>query len=72
MGQTLDYFCKGIEFTQSHQPEGAISDSYDKREPGLRRKILLRCSGIRTFGFESITNGWTCQLDTKSHSYRNL
>ena len=21
MGQTLDYFCKGIEFTQSHRPE---------------------------------------------------
>ena len=30
MGQTLDWFCKGIEFTQSHQPEEAIFDFYDK------------------------------------------
>ena len=24
MGQTLDWFCKGIELTHSHQPEEAI------------------------------------------------
>ena len=31
MGQTLDCFCKDIEFmAQSHRPEEAISDSYDK------------------------------------------
>ena len=37
MGQTLDSFCKGIEFTQSHRPEEAIPHSYDKCEPGLRK-----------------------------------
>ena len=36
MGQTLDYFCKGVEFTQSHRPEEAIPDSYDKCDPSLR------------------------------------
>ena len=35
MGQTLDCFGKGREFTQSHRPEEAIPDSYDKCEPGL-------------------------------------
>ena len=35
MGQTLDCFCKGIESTQSHRPEEAIPDSYEKFEPGL-------------------------------------
>ena len=35
MGQTLDCFCKHIEFTQSHRPEVAIPDSYDEGEPGL-------------------------------------
>ena len=35
MGQTLDCFCKGIEFTQSHWPEEAIPDSYDKCESSL-------------------------------------
>ena len=35
MGETLDCFCKGIEFTQSHRPEEAIPDSYDKCEPGF-------------------------------------
>ena len=34
MGQKLDCFCKGIEFTQSHRPEEAITDSYDKCESG--------------------------------------
>ena len=28
MGQTLDSFGKGVEFTQSHRPEEAIPDSY--------------------------------------------
>ena len=39
VGQTLDCFCKGIEFTQSHRPEETIPDSrsYDKCEPGLLR-----------------------------------
>ena len=32
MGQTLDYFYKGIESTQLHQPEEAIPDFYDKCE----------------------------------------
>ena len=36
MGQILDCFCKGIEFTQSHRPEEAICSSYDKYEPGLK------------------------------------
>ena len=31
MGQTLDCFYKGIEFTQSHRPEEAIPDSYDRQ-----------------------------------------
>ena len=35
MVQTLDCVCKCIESTQSHRPEEAISDSYDKSEPGL-------------------------------------
>ena len=39
MGQTLDCFCKGIECTQSHRPEEAIADSYDKCEPGLTLMI---------------------------------
>ena len=34
MGQTLDCFCKGMKFTQSHRPEEAIPDSNDKCEPG--------------------------------------
>ena len=50
--QTLDCFCiKGIEFTQSHQPEEAIPDSYDKCEPGLSfvitwsgDKLWLKCA----------------------------
>ena len=37
MGQTLDCFCKCIQFTQSHRPEEAIPDSYNKCEPGLLR-----------------------------------
>ena len=35
MGQTLDCFCKCIEFTQLHRPEEAIPDSYDKCELDL-------------------------------------
>ena len=35
MGQTFDCLWKGIEFTQSHRPEEAIPDSYDKFEPRL-------------------------------------
>ena len=35
MGQTLDCFCKGTEFTQSHRPEEAILDSYGQCEPGF-------------------------------------
>ena len=34
MGQTLDCFCKGMTFTQSHRPEEAIPNSYDKCKPG--------------------------------------
>ena len=34
MGQTLDCFCKGMAFTQSHRPEEAIPNSYDKCKPG--------------------------------------
>ena len=41
MGQTLDCFCKGIEFTQSHRPEEAILDSYDKCGPGLIYRIKI-------------------------------
>ena len=33
--QAIDCLYKGIEFTQSHRPEEAIADSYDKCEPGL-------------------------------------
>ena len=39
MGETLDCFSKGIEFTQSHRPEEAIPDSYDKCEPGFNLKL---------------------------------
>ena len=39
MGQTLDCFCKGIEFTQSHRSEEAIPDSYNKCEPDHTIKI---------------------------------
>ena len=51
MGQTLDCFCKGKEFTQSHRPEEAIRDSYDKCEPDLRELchrlcILLRIASL--------------------------
>ena len=35
MGQTLECFCKGIEFTRSHRAEEAIPDPYEKCEPGL-------------------------------------
>ena len=41
MGQTLDCFDKGIEFTQSHRPEEAIPDSYDKCEPALVLKYTI-------------------------------
>ena len=34
MGQTLELFGKGIEFTQSHLLE-AIPDSYEKCDPGF-------------------------------------
>ena len=34
MGQTLELFGKGIEFTQSHLRE-AIPDSYDNCDPGF-------------------------------------
>ena len=33
MGQTLDWVCKGTEFTKSHWPEEAIPNFYDKCEP---------------------------------------
>ena len=36
MGQTLDCYYKGIEFTQLHRPEEAIPDSNDNCEPGFR------------------------------------
>ena len=39
MGQTLDCFCKGIEFIQSHRPEEAIPNTYDKFEPGLKKLL---------------------------------
>ena len=35
MGQTLDCYYKGIEFTQLHRPEEAIPDSNDNCEPGF-------------------------------------
>ena len=35
MGQTLDCFYKGIEFTYSHRPEQTIPDFYDKCQPGF-------------------------------------
>ena len=35
MGQTLDCFCKGVEFTQLHRSEEANTYSYDKCEPDL-------------------------------------
>ena len=39
MGRRLDCFCKGIQlymaFTQSHRPEEAILDSYDKHVSGF-------------------------------------
>ena len=38
--QAIDCPCKGIEFTQSHRPEEAIADSYDKCEPGLKQLEL--------------------------------
>ena len=41
MGQTLDYFCKGTEFTQSHRPEEAVPDSCDTCKPGFRLKLGL-------------------------------
>ena len=40
MGQTLDCFRKGIVFTQSHRPEKAFPDSYDKCEPSFTIKLL--------------------------------
>ena len=43
MGQTLDCFGKGIEFTQSHRPEEAIADSYDKCEPGFKPALFIHC-----------------------------
>ena len=39
MGQTLDCFYEGIEFTQLHRPEEAIPDSSDKCEPGLNKVL---------------------------------
>ena len=39
MGQTLDCFCKGTEFAQSHRPEEAIPDSHDKCELALVLKF---------------------------------
>ena len=44
MGQTLDCFWNGIEFTQSHGPAEAILDSYNKCEPGL--DTGQRCSTV--------------------------
>ena len=39
MGQTLDCFCKGIGSIQSHRPEQAIPDSYDRCQPGFSSSI---------------------------------
>ena len=44
MGQTLDCLCKVIGFTHSHSPEKAITNSYDKCEPG---PFLVPASLIR-------------------------
>ena len=41
MGQTLDCFHKGIEFSQSHRPEEVIPDSYDKCEPRSSKCLNL-------------------------------
>ena len=46
MGQALDFYCEGVEFTQSYRPEEAIPDSQNKCEPGLTFKILA----IETLG----------------------
>ena len=39
IGRILDHFCKDIHlyvaFTQSHRPEEAITDSYNKCGPGF-------------------------------------
>ena len=37
----IDYFYKGVEFTQSHRSEEAISDSYDNCEPGLNKLSIM-------------------------------
>ena len=35
IGRILDHFCKDVAFTQSHRPEEAITDSYNKCGPGF-------------------------------------
>ena len=39
MGQTLDCSCKGIGCTQSHRPEVAVHDSYDRCELGFSSSV---------------------------------
>ena len=44
VGQTLDCFSKGIEFTQSHRSEKAFPDSHDKCEPVNARHYIISAS----------------------------
>ena len=53
MGQTLDCFRKGIVFTQSHQPEEAFPDSYDKCEPGL---MIITFEARASIGGRNLTD----------------
>ena len=54
MGQTLDCLCKGIESTQSHWPEEAIPDSYDKCEPVGNMEIIVRSSNFKRYLFGNL------------------
>ena len=57
MGQTLELFGKGIEFTQSHLRE-AIPDSYDNCDPGTYILGVLFCyEGNKSHGhYELVKN----------------
>ena len=54
----MDCLCSGlylyITFTQSHQPEEAISDSYDKCGPGFEFTAIFFQDAITSFSIKSI------------------
>ena len=71
MGQTLDCFCKGIGFTQSHRPEEAIpiltTNVNQAQEAALQRQITSHDEtldwSVQTLGREGNSIGLCIHLN---------